>query len=536
MRDAFAKQVQPLQLCTPRFSFFELIDSIWSGSNNQPMHRFCTLMRKMNARSFVQEDLELNNELLDEKYMASVHCGSEVELSAIRLTFFASCPDSAEWVNENDLPDDHLLGYAIIVTIKVPSKDRTPTFMLEAIVRPPSVVVLPPNDIIFIQPITNYYLHNSCVSETILGTEQSHRALKLPGSFFSQQNEMTSVCAHAALRTAINSSPCLNAAKLTNRQINDSLGITSYNATGLSADQIKRVISDLGFTFHSANFCENTSIEYDHFMYPSLESGFPTILGMETWDAKSHRLSGHVVTVLGHTINSDRWEPEARRGYGNYPIKPYIPTAEWCCHYIISDDNYGMYSTLPADAIRNFIVPTKNPNQHACMAISIVPDTVTLYGYQAEQSAIIIAHKLINSVGLGVPNTWLDRLKSACCPEKLNFVCRTSLRKGKDYWAHIAEEIPTFTQKQVKYFNALPKDIWVSEVSLPNIFTGNKHKLGDIVINANASPQEHLEGKSLALAWFPGFIQLGNNINLDTWPITSHIPLFRLDDPPLLEW
>jgi hypothetical protein len=533
MKDAFAQKFEKIQPCDPQtISFFKLIESIWEDPNNQPFHRFCTLMRKMKACSFVREELILNQELLDEREMLQVHLGSNVVFTAERLTFFASLPESLEWSDPKQLPESHILGYAVIVKVMEGTQHKI-TFMLESVVRPPSVVFLLKDDDIFIEGITNYYLHNSRPFETILGTREKFRTFIFPGSFFTQQNGLTSVCAHAALRTAVNSSGMLNVQKLTNKYINDSLNLSDYNPHGgLDRKQIERVVQSLGLHFHSANFLENTAIEYDHFMYPSLESGFPTILGLERWDADSKSLSGHVVTVLGHTMNSDRWEPEARRGYGNYPITPYIPTAEWCCHYIISDDNYGMYSTLPTDAVRNFIVPAKNPNQHVSMAISIVPSDVMLPGYHAEQLAMYRAIWLINNVNLKRRRKWHERMRG-----KNNHVCRTLLIAKDDYLKFIRTYNSKITEEQNKYLDALPKYVWVSEVSLPDIFTGNKHKLGDVVVRANATPQEHINGESLVLAWFPGFVQLGHQLNWkEGWAIETHIPLFRYKEPPLLEW
>jgi hypothetical protein len=93
---------------------------------------------------------------------------------------------------------------------------------------------------------------------------------------------------------------------------------------------------------------------------------------------------------------------------------------------------------------------------------------------------------------------------------------------------HIRNHNTKITSQQNKYLSDLPRYVWVSEVSLPNIFTGNKHKLGDVVMRANATPQQHINGESLALAWFPGFIQLGHQLNLkEDWSIETHIPIAR---------
>jgi len=336
------------------------------------------------------------------------------------------------------------------------------------------------------------------------------------------------VCAHACIRMAMNSSPSINQGKLTNKEINDFLGISDYkiNGRGLSQQQIIEVVKQKGCKCHSANFLKETDVEYDHFMYPSLESCFPTILGIEYWDKGKQKVVGHVVTVVGHTINSDRWEPEAERGYGSYPLKPYIPTAEWCDHYIISDDNYGMYSTLPSDAVRNFLVPTKNPNRHVSMAVSIVPAKVSLAGYIAEQIAVDRATQLINRVGLETPNRWHDRLKGR------NLVCRTLLQTKSEYVNFIREYVTSLTPEQQTCLDSLSDHVWVSEISLPHVYTANKHKLGDVVLRADANIPE----QSLALAWFPGFINIGSRPNISTWGITTHVPLIRNTEDSLLEW
>jgi hypothetical protein len=46
-----------------------------------------------------------------------------------------------------------------------------------------------------------------------------------------------------------------------------------------------------------------------------------------------------------------------------------------------------------------------------------------------------------------------------------------------------------------------------------------------------------MNGESLAFAWFPGFVQLGYQMNWkEDWAIETHIPLFRYQERPLLEW
>ena len=70
MFDAFSEKIHKVISCQPPYSFYRLIDRIAicdtkkkNVTADKPMHRFCSLMRKMNARSFVYEKLEPNQEL-----------------------------------------------------------------------------------------------------------------------------------------------------------------------------------------------------------------------------------------------------------------------------------------------------------------------------------------------------------------------------------------------------------------------------------------------------------------------------------------
>ena len=527
MNNFFATQIEQLKDVPASSFFFNYIDSIWQGENNQPMHRFCTLMRKMHALSYVSETLALNDELEDEQAMAQARLNTDVKLAAKRLTFFDKMPKSRSWDDE-DLSNDNLLGYAVIVYLET-SAQTIYTYMLEAVVKPPSICKV--NSFI---PVTNYYIHNARQFTTSVGDAKNNRQFEITGSFFSQQNTITSVCAHACLRMAINSSPFLRADKLTNKRINDILKIDfskmQGSEFGLTNKQMVSVIEALGFRVHTANFLENTTIEYDHFLYPSLESQCPTILFIEGWDVINNRPIAHVVAVLGHTLNSDRWEPEARTGYGNYPIQQYISTSSWCDHFIICDDNYGMYVTLPTDMIRNYIVPSKNPMLHSSAVVSVVPTKIQMPGYVAEQSAMLVARKLLKKVKLVQKNVWLDRMNT------LNLTCRTLLQRGTEYKKFIQGINQQLNDKQQQCLDALPEYVWISEISLPHIYAGNKHKLGDVVIKADATPQEHYAGESLAFAWFPGFVQLGSNPDAEQWSIDSHVPLIRIPGLNTQEW
>src|SRR5262249_31936196 len=126
-----------------------------------------------------------------------------------------------------------------------------------------------------------------------------------------------------------------------------------------------------------------------------------------------------------------RWTPEARLGYGAFPISPYISGSAWADHFIVSDDNFGMYVTLPSDAIRNVLVPKYNPNLHASLAIGVIPADVSVPGYFVEQAAVSVLKQLVVNTLTPTPATpptrWLPLLKSG------PLVCRTLLQNKNEY-------------------------------------------------------------------------------------------------------
>ena len=556
MKDAFAKDLRPLESCQAPFSFYQLVEDLWHPeSNPHPMRRLCTLMRKMKVKSFIREELILDEELLEEQNMATVRCKKTVGLTAIRLTFFRSLPSSSKW-DDSELLNDHLLGYAVIVTLELPN-DEYRTYLLESVIRPPSIWMQDAGGHLSIEPIMNYYVHNKRKFETNIGTKEKSRTFTLTGSFFTQQNDLTHVCAHAALRMAINSSSTLTSEKLTNQGINEVLGIDfsspekcvghldgdpSGTKEGLSIQELERVVCQLGGKTISANFAENTSVEYDQFIYPFIESVCPLILGIEGWNFNSRSRISHVVSVLGHTLNSDRWEPEAQSGYGRFPEEHYIPVPSWIGHYIINDDNFGMYVTLPSDMLRNYLIPSKNPNLHATRAVAIVPSDVRISGLSAERMAVWIAQALIPKILTLIPQQeshpviWLKRLDQ----QSSSIVSRTLLQTKESYRQYIddlaQDKQVTLTPEISQRLDDMPKHIWVSEITLPHLYTGNKHKLGDVVIRANATDEEHRERKNFELAWFPGAICVGPNYKTFSWNVRTHVPLIREETVPRLEW
>jgi hypothetical protein len=522
----------------PYSFFFDLIDPLMVGVdanprvNSNPLHRVCSLMRKMKADFLVKEQLRSHELLSEESIAVSVRTGVHVVASATRITFFRNSPELRAYP---DYPESTCLGYVVIFDLKLENKPSV-KYIYEAVVRMPCLWLEDGTSV----PLSNYYT-SACRPFTFaLGTHENHSLINITGTYFCQQNDLTHVCAHAALRMAINNSWVRPSHLLTPEEINKLLGFDHVKRTvghnegsnegnGLTPGEISKVVESLGARVQTAIFNNNPSIDYQDFIYPIAESGCPVILGI------SRPNFAHVVTILGHTLNSDRWMPQAQaeNGYGGYPLAKYISSTAWVDHFVISDDNFGMFVTLQTEGIRNILVPKFNSNLHASVAIGIVPNEVKTEGSTVEQLVAFCAVRLLEAVTKEVQNIWLKRLQTDTKAGSL--VCRTLLATREDYIAHWRAnrdqkntQILETTLKELEQH--LPERFWVTELSVPNLYAGNKRKLGDVVTASDVDVTIEKAGAIRAIL-LPEVALLANGGKLVTtqgkWDIGGHVPLLR---------
>jgi len=546
MLNAFADSHEKLTSCDPPFSFYQLVDELAAqptanfANARRPLHRFFSLMRKMSVRSFLREKLQLNAELVEEQDMLVSATGNAVAVEATRITCFNSRSASLGWSPE-ELPDSSLLGYAVVISAKATNFQMSHVY--EAIVRPPMLLIAPNGRDLFPSAVSNYYIHNARLETTSIGPRTASRILPIRGSYFAQQNAITHVCAHAALRMAVNSSPLFSARpKLTNKNINDCLKLQLRDVPkGLTHMDMKQVIESIGGAVQIANFYIKPSMEYDHFVYPLMESGCPVILNVRGQSfsvphtPQSQEIV-HALAIMGHTLNTDRWEPEARGGYGSYHRETYVPAAAWTDHLIINDDNFGMLVTLPTDCLRNLLIPDKNPGLHAAEAVGIVPKEVKLGGLLAEEWATSVFVRLIDPVKQFNPVPyWLDRLV------KGPLACRTTLQTRDQYISHIeamTKLLGKILEPALKTeLQALPYWLWISELTLPQLYTANRHKIADVILNAEADEKMHSSGASLLAMRLPGYWGFWHTKKNYSFPVTGHTALIaQVDEVRLCDW
>lgn len=551
-------EVIPCQAGSPGYSFyFDLIADLWPDSQGEgAVHRLCSLMRKMGAATLLKEELEPNQEIKEEFEDIITRIGRPFETppEAYRLSFFAAPCRDGNW---QALPESSFLGYAVVLRVKLPTDvdvvermrpSGNLTYILEAVTHPPSHIVESKGGEYEGKGVTNYYVHCKRAFKTTVGTRETQRDYVVDGAMFCQQNGLTHVCAHAVLRMILNTDDRLANHKVTNRELNGYLGINHGKVPvgeGLTIDQVHQIGKSLGLVTRAGLFLEQPTVDYAEFIYPLVESGYPVCLAFSTTHDR-----GHVLAVIGHTMNSDKWDCEAHLAYRPEAFGRYHASASWVDHFIVNDDNFGMYTCMPVSYLRNKMLPQYDMRQRAIYAFSFLPGSIDVIPYLAEKVAISLVSNLANSLS-AQPNKWLERVRQQIRHRRKGVVARTVICSKRDYIEYL-RSTDTGTDSDGRgpvttipgpLANA-PDDMWLTEISLPDLYTANKRKLGDILTDAQTGTVNGQSTANFVWGWLPG-MQLAPHhggsaadLTVATWPLTGHVKIFRHDDVlgPDTEW
>jgi hypothetical protein len=570
MDGAHALRVEQLRVVNEDTrSCFDLMRELYidSAHTKSPFFDFIGWMGILGAKTYLQEELDSNTlELLYERESMTKRVSSNVRLSAFRLTFFSAGSDGTDCFNKDQLPDESLLGYAVVV--KYVFMGTTLSCIHEAVVRWPAggnpVSSLPFRE--------NYYIHCVKAHNTKIGTEGQSRPFTIVGSFFTQANGLTSVCAHGAIRAALNSSRHIEIPKVTNQQIDQSIGIdftdlryhfgkissetkSDESLDGLGVEQMNTAIKSItGDKFRLLAYETHYEIgaDFDRFVYPHMESGYPVILGINGWDLQRRDFIKHVVTILGHTLNVDRWSPEASAVYGQPHFDGFHAVCDWTDHYIIHDDRLGMYATIQGDILRPFMLPAKNPWIHPILAVAIIPNEIAIPAHGFEAPAVAILRDFLKARrDIRQKTTPGERPKATPWEEELEemfdeslnasipapvLVTRVTIRRKLEYQKLLESlrlQSKTFTAIQLQEVDALPEVLAVCELTLPFLYSTRVLKLGEVVFDmCPAEKIDYLQepggkiAQTAKLMWFDGLWQTEKKGGAD-WPISGTIAMYR---------
>ena len=525
-------------------SLFDFIATHLKGedsglSPNRAFHRLCSLMRKMDANTVVIEkgDIGLND--INKEYNAlKDYYGRDVEFEALRFTFILDDINTID--NIKTLDDDRFLASATVINfnkVDDPARENEDTgwysYLYSAIVTTPKIKGT--------LPLLNNYLHvyRSFQREVAYVDGAPLRQYKIIGTFFCEQNAVTSVCAHASLCMILNNMVETNDI-LVPEDINEIVDINHAEKgeddrlarDGLNQDDINAVLISKGLTYKLLNFFSNPNIDYDAQIYNYLESKFPCLLVFTTSGQESH-----IVPILGHTLNSDIWKPEAIVAYAHdSAFDGYLSSVRWVDHFIIHDDNFGMYNCLPVDTLKKVTLPKHDPYFRAAYAIAVIPSEVTTSAREAEWASILNTGDILKwRINNGSPlDFWCEQLF-----KKSNIVTVRTFNITKEEYLHSLNEEDfdgnSYSDDDKNELTRdLPNRFWISEITLPDLYSANKHKIIDFFYRSDLpddvyDPEDEKMKKRWLQIRFPYVLvkrESDGRISLNTLSVKSHYPLF----------
>ena len=395
---------------------------------------------------------------------------------AIAISYFA-VPTGADQFDVSNVPSEAFLGQAVVINYRPPGASSfSDSYVYEGVLRTPAI--RDPTGAS--KPLMNRYL----TSEVDLDCTVKGRIFSISGVYYCQQNAQTHACAHASLRMALTSRD--NQA-VTAAYINKTLGITPP-CGGLKLGQVLMIIHAQGLDANIID-CSGLSPEtYSSILAATVESGSKALLVFTTGSSQPNP-DEHVVLVFGHTRNLDEWHPQAIPAYAGPNSAPYYPSSNWIDHFLIHDDNFGPYYTLSSQALEF----EKNVRAHWIISIRDKATSVDPHG--AEASASTVLSLVLPQLAPVEKGRWFEYVTK----RSWQYVLRTVLVTREQYQNHLRQLVghdgTKVSSAQITRTGSLPERFWMVEFSLPALFTGNRAKLGEVIIAADTAtpPTSYLD-------------------------------------------
>ncbi len=369
------------------------------------------------------------------------------------------------------------------------------------------------------------------------------------GSYFFQKSTYTSVCSQAALCMTLNNANLVGDEKfIVPEDINKMVGIDHVtkkfaaklpsDRAEITSDEIKKILTHLGLNVSMLDFFNYPNTDYVEYLYSYVESNCTTMLVFVV------ETDLHVVPILGHTLNTDMWRPEAELNYDPNLSKSKrfrsTSSSSWVDHFIIHDDNLGMYYSLPVDSLRRVTLPMKDPFFRAKCGIAITRKKLGMTAKDCECVSSVAARNLI----LGMKNDydvalsyWLRKIFLSLKNESVTpFVTRTLLAQKDTYSKHLKEKSDfdgvKFSGEDLnKILSDLPGEFWLTEITLPDLYTTNKSKIADIFFRCEPEYDPNEPFKNMLQArlseWLLSFKNGIKELpDISYLTPTGHFPLF----------
>ena len=474
----------------------------------------------MDAGSFIVEDCLSRADVHEEiAHLESLSEHEHGDVTACMISFLSR--------GRRRDRDAAKLGSASVIgqvcVISFPTEAGPRSYIYEAIFRLPCKG--PQNE----QLLNNHVPIAGELEILIRGTP--HRFL---ATYFCQQNGISSICAHSAVRTLVRT---LKGKHVATCELN-SFWKFDPDTRPVRTDKVEAALEKYGFRpvlYDLSTRVAQTVSDYQPDNVWGLltllaDSGSPALLTLSEGEP-----ADHVVPILGHTFNSDEWHPLGttlhREGEDSISSSHL-----WIDHLVMHDDMLGPYYCLSRAGLFSGQNKRKLTPQ---LVIAMLPEKVEVSPAQAEDFAresIESVLRVVRDSNLG-SGRWWDFLLT----KRERRVFRTTLVDRDEYLASLEADItkagisnsPKRNADTLKRMRtALPEQMWMCEITLPNLLLANRAKLGELLIDAKEFPNTRddllrcLKGFRLPsmIAWSENGKD-GAHLVGTKWDVDGHVPI-----------
>jgi hypothetical protein len=497
------------------FSNFGFIETRFGEIFPFPLRRIMSQVRQHDGKTLVIEELDarMADDLREENEDIQIRFPSFSVSKAFRVSFFR-----AVLSGKSDLlaaTPDEFLGYAIMKVDGIPCPCNS-TRVYESVIRA--------------SRYTNNFIRGARTWECCV----DGRAFPVIGYLYAEQNGVTNTCAHVALRTV--AARYHENGDMSYREMNRLTGIPEQgipkvdhttrtvgwpDKKGLYPLEIRNILTAMGARCFLAQYMKyvpgNEPPPFAKYLYGSVESGYPAIVGFE-----AGTVAHHAIPVFGHTFNEDAWVQSAEWSYFRIgPRTAYVPSDSWLSAFIGHDDNWGSNFCIPRHFLQTRRSCDKLPSgaglcqmESRCVAyvIGTFPQGVEVSSATAELIGVDYLPPLLQQLPKQ-GTTWAERLQAYF--EHSLLVFRPVLITPSEYLSHL-RSISDWKHKRIAemHIGALEKGIiqeerlWMIEMSIPELFSANRRKIAEILLRAEVAPDNERDFKSLLLARLPGWFAI----------------------------
>ena len=418
------------------WSFFNICEGFLTPRDFTLIHEYLTGV----AKTVVLEKGYVDADYRDTYFNFFSRKFAQYPSKTIRVNFF-SAKISPRLLFKLDRYQDQYIGFIVLRPNRVTSIGRT---------------ILDPAKLPFVSGhvcVSKYTVH-------ILGAE-----LTVKGFPYMSQDTDVTVCAHAACWMIFRyfSQRYHRYAEKWPYEVSQLTKDVSTGrlvpSKGLTAFQVTEMFSNFGFSPEIYIRGQHGAL-FEHLLYMYVESGLPVVAA----------LSGHshAITIIGHlsdfTIAS--------------PASPCSSDA-YVCGLLANDDNF-----LPYQAIRRDGPVPASGHWSRFKVEEIDTFIVPLYEkiHLSAEHVVELSKAILTDDTLGL-NARSGLLQYG------NLVTRTFLTSSKSFKKAIREENIPFGIAEVYCEMAMPKFIWVCEISTPELFREGRIA-GEIIFDATANPRD----------------------------------------------